>query len=714
MNVEKIEKIEYVAYEKLINIDLFNKIITFITSTRNSEGTLDILREIEKKCIWFKQNIESTIQEEYKFQYFGELLERYEERIGNNIKDIRAIALALGYASKLVEDYMIIGTQLVDFINKIKSIAENDLYLKAALYLYDNNKYYIYSEELIDKEYTNTEDIIFALSIFYERIEDFFAHKRKQIMKLIGKDKSISIFGNVGIYAWLIKNIYPLIYKDRKKDIAVLKAFIKIPTGFQQEDTTVYNELINNGYSKEEIAYLNYLILYYSTVPNNVRLGNSIVEEKIAINLCIILINSENSYEKHIYNLIRKILEKYDKFDIKCYGYSRIKDAIEYKINVKNPITFAELYYELGNKLYSFNILDEKWDIVATEADSEKYERIFDYFLLFSKYNKEKLNECINKYNRLTNKNYIESFFKYKYNRESIFKLLVESNIILLKDIFEYVLANNQQKRESHLAEYIKGINNKKSFEFLKYILRLNKYNIVEISELGFCFEELMGRYVYYYDDEKIYDIDIERKFLDTKEQKILFNCLEKFIFYKKPKAYLGFLKAALESDIILKFFKKAEIRKLYLNLCEIKPKTYKIESMQEKYLTAEEMNNIREQKRIEKELKEEQKLFEAKERVRKKFNEMTDKNGFENLYKFCDRYEFYDTERKFSIELAKKYILDNINKFKKENREIVYFMEILKFFMEKNELTLTEFTEITYEYIKEEVKKNEYINSTC
>ena len=47
MNLEKIEKIEYKAYEKLINIELFNEIIAFISNTRTGKGTNNILYEIE-------------------------------------------------------------------------------------------------------------------------------------------------------------------------------------------------------------------------------------------------------------------------------------------------------------------------------------------------------------------------------------------------------------------------------------------------------------------------------------------------------------------------------------------------------------------------------------------------------------------------------------------------------------------------------------------
>lgn len=276
MNLEKIEKIEYKAYEKLINIELFNEIIAFISNTRTGKETNNILYEIENKCIWNKRVSCQNFQEKYKFQYFGELLERYEERMENSIENIRAIVLALGYGKNIIENSMIMGTQLIDFINRIKSVAEKDIYIKGALYLYDSKKYDKYGEDLFNKDYSNTEEIIFVLSIFSDRVNEFFDHKREQIIRLLAKDRNMEVIGNIGILSWLVKNIYPLIYKDRKKDISILKALIKLPTGFQKEDTTTYKELLNNGYSEEDIAYLNYFMLYYHPVPKTVKLGYSI------------------------------------------------------------------------------------------------------------------------------------------------------------------------------------------------------------------------------------------------------------------------------------------------------------------------------------------------------------------------------------------------------------------------------------------------------
>lgn len=708
-----IEKNEFEIYDKMININLFNRIIAFIHSTSNNKKESNIYQDISKRCIWNKYVDDKSIKEDYQFQYFGELLERYEERIGNDIRDIRAISLALGYAKNFVENNMIVGTQLIDFINKIENLANDDIYLKGALYLYDSQKFSRYNEEVLSKVYKNTEEIIFSMSIFYERIEDFFIRNRQQLVNLLGKNRNMPVLGNVKVYAWLIKNLYPLINKDRKKDIILLKSLIKLPTGFQKKDSSIYKELINNNYTKKEISYLNYLLLYYKPVPKSVSVGYSIVEEKIATNLCEVLINSKETHDETTYELIKGLLQKYNKYQIKCYGYAGIKQALEHEINIVNPITFAKLYYDLDENIYSFNILNDKWDIVTSYMDSRQYQELFDKFLTLSNYTKKELEECINKYNVLTNKNYIDSFLEYKYNRESIFRFLVNNNVILLKDIYERSIEKNSEEVSKHLKEYIKGINNKRSFEFLKYILRLNKYNIGEINKIGFRFEQLIRGYHYHNEQDYIYLI-IEREFLNLKNYKILLDCLEKFIFYNKPEIYFKFMKAALNNDIVCKIYKKDELRKIYFSLCDIEPEIYQKEIYQKRYLNKEELEKIYNQRRLEKELKEKKEKQEAEDYIISKFIKIEKKDSFENLYDFCLRYNYSELYVKISAKLVKQYILENIKNFSRDVKEISRFIKLIDFLINKEELTSTEFAKITFEYSKLEVEKNEYIGATC
>ena len=701
---EIVKNNEFEVYKEKINIDLFNKIIAFINSTNSAKR--NIYSEISKKCIWNKSSYDLAIKEEYKFQYFGELLERYEERIGKDIKDIRAIAIALGYAKNFIDNNMIVGTQLIDFINKIKKIAPNDIYLKAALYLYDSENFSAYGEEFINKTYANTEEMIFIMSIMYGRLEDFLKKNRQQIVDLLGKNRTMNAFGNSRVYAWTIEALYPLINKDRKKDIALLKALIKLPTGFQKEDTNVYECFIENGYTREEIWYLNYLVPYFSPVPKCISIEYSIVEEKIATNLCKILINSSKTHTEDMYEFIKNVLKKYDKYQIKCYGFTGIKQVFEDNIDIINPITFSKLYFYLDENLYSFNILDEKWDIVVKNMSCNEYQDLFDNFLEKSNFNKKELKECINRYNMLTNKNYTDSFIDFYYKRMPIFSLLIDKGAILLKDVYEKTSGENGNK---YLKEYMEGIKSKKTFEFLKYILRQHKYSIKEISNIGFKFERLIRGYSY----GNIY-LDIERDFLNIKGYRILLDCLEKYVFYNQPDEYFKFMKTVLNNDIVCKIYKKEKLRNIYFSLCEIDPETYKSKKYQRRYLNEDELNEIDNQKRLEEEQKNKKELQEAEEYINKQFTEIEDKNNFESLYKFYYRNDYPDKYLNVSTNLVKNYMLNNIGLFNREIKQISYFIKLIDHLIYKEKLTSIEFSKIVFKYMKGEIEENEYINTTC
>ena len=702
--VEKIEEIEFKEYEKNINITLFNEIIAFIANTRNSKGTNDMLCEIQEKCIWYYVVNGSKLQEKYNFNYLGELLERYEERFGNKIEDIRAIALAIGYGRKLIESNMIIGTQLINFFSKIKILAKEDIYLQGALYLYDNEKYNLYSEELMNKKYKRTEEIIFILSIFYDTKESIFKNHRNSIVSLLGKQRSISVIGNIGLYAWIIRTLYVLVNDDRKKDISILKALIKIPIGFQKEDTNIYKELIQNGYSKEEIAYLNYLILLFNTVPKAIALENSIVSEKIAVNFCEVFINSEDIHDKNIYIIIKNILLKYRTFDIKCYGCQTIKKALYKRINIVNPITFVELYGEFDNELFSFDILDKKWDIIASECEEDTYEKIIDNFIYFKVDDKEKIEKCIEKYNSLTGKNYIESFYKRKYGRQEIFDKLVDENVIILKDIFKHI-EKEKNFESNHLETYIREIRRKPALDFLKYLIRSHQYSFEQIDKMGFEISSLLELYHY-----SRAELNIDRKFLNNKDKRFLFNCLEQFIFYEKPAKYFEFLEAALKYENIEKILPKSNLVEIYKQLCEIDPETYKKESLQEKFLSTEEMEEIRKQKIMEKEYKRVQEIIKQEYELNKKF-ESIDKSNFKNLYNFCDRW-YTSVEEQLVMKMVKEYLYTNIMNFNIDNTPMVYLMKLLELFLKNNEMTINEVMQILNKYVGG--KANEYnINET-
>lgn len=315
MDKNEIEFIENEALEKKVNIELCNKLINYIIKISDNDYR-STLKNISDKCIWFKSLNNVDMQKDFQVKYLGELLERYEEKIGDNINDIRAIALALGFTTESITNNMIVGNQLVNFITKINTMAKDDFYLQGALYLYNNKKNEQYKTNLLKNHYLETEDLIFVLSLF-DDIEKIYTLLRDQIIELLGKKRTIGVINNIKLYSWFINRFYSIIKKDRKKDAAVLKSLLILPTQLIKSNNSNYTILISNNYKEEEILYLNYGFLYYSLIPKTVRMGNSITEERIAINLCKTLLDSEYSCEESLYKLIDSILKKYEHLDIK-------------------------------------------------------------------------------------------------------------------------------------------------------------------------------------------------------------------------------------------------------------------------------------------------------------------------------------------------------------------------------------------------------------
>lgn len=315
MDKNEIEFIENEAFEKKVNIELCNKLINYIIKISDNDYR-STLKNISDKCIWFKSLNNVDMQKDFQVKYLGELLERYEEKIGDNINDIRAIALALGFTTEYITTNMIVGNQLVNFITKINTMAKDDVYLQGALYLYNNKKNEQYKTNLLKNHYLETEDLIFVLSLF-DDIEKIYTLLRDQIIELLGKKRTIGVINNIKLYSWFINRFYSIIKKDRKKEAAVLKSLLILPTQLIKSNNSNYTILISNNYKEEEILYLNYGFLYYSLIPKTVRMGNSITEERIAINLCKTLLDSEYSCEESLYKLIDSILKKYEHLDIK-------------------------------------------------------------------------------------------------------------------------------------------------------------------------------------------------------------------------------------------------------------------------------------------------------------------------------------------------------------------------------------------------------------
>lgn len=164
------------------------------------------IRRLSAESLWFERLKETSIPQEFGFQYLGELLERYEERFGNDIRDTRAIALALGNCRELLTDRMFVGRQKSDFVKKIAALSSTDVYLQGALcLLYEGEPFGAsFRNRLLEAAPGSTEDAVFLLSILPGEFERF----KPALLRLLGKERTLSVNGNICVYAWLIQYLY--------------------------------------------------------------------------------------------------------------------------------------------------------------------------------------------------------------------------------------------------------------------------------------------------------------------------------------------------------------------------------------------------------------------------------------------------------------------------------------------------------------------------
>ena len=96
-------------------------------------------RQTRAMQIWQVETDVSGYFEPYHLRYPGEVLERFEEKLGNDVRVLRALALALGNTCAIQSDNMFVGNQRGAFLQKLRRSAGEDVYLQGALYLLETD-----------------------------------------------------------------------------------------------------------------------------------------------------------------------------------------------------------------------------------------------------------------------------------------------------------------------------------------------------------------------------------------------------------------------------------------------------------------------------------------------------------------------------------------------------------------------------------------------
>lgn len=398
------------------------------------------------------------------------------------------------------------------------------------------------------------------------------------------------------------------------------------------------------------------------------------------------------------------MLDDYRYFDIKVEGYEGLKQAIINFVNIKLPKVFIKFYKDFDLKIQSFDILDEKWNIVQQEFDVELYQYLFDEYLQLNDFTTEQIQERIKKYDTLTNSSYLDSFNQHKYMRERIYSKLVEKDIINLQEQFEKYrkCQKNTDTPENkaplrYLKNYVEGIHTRKAFLFLKYFLNLEEYSIKDTFEFGFHLHSLFTtKYHYYGHTEK--EFNIKRSFLSMSEHKELFMWLEDYVFYNNSANYMSFVVTMLKDDFIEKLFSKTELKQLYSMIITIDTELSKNKSLREKYLSKEELELLEKQ---EQEAKDRERLLEQQQleqKVIEDFNSITGLN-LKTIHKFLNKY-WRNEETKMACKLVKEHFNNSLSTYNLSHEEIIDFNEVMNDLLYKNVINIEELKDFITKYL--------------
>ena len=676
-----------------INLKLLNDIIIFVVNAAKANAAQQ--KELRTRCIFPLspgQPAASAMQREYGFLYLGELLERYEERFGMTPPDHRAIALALGYTSDITTPEMFVGSQKGDFIQAVRrhADAEPDIYLTGALYLIHRKECtaVILEDHLKKWTYTKTEELIFAVSLFPDK-EQAFAQFGGQMIDLLGKGRTLPVFGNTDIFNCAFAMLYPLKKQMKARRMDVLRALLSLPVSFVKAGSKHHGWLLEHGYTAMEIVYANAAALCSQCVPGGPG-RKSLTEEKLIVALFRTVLAYDKALPTEVYQQLTQIYQIYAKFDVKCCGKYRLADTLRDGVQIQTPETMAWFIRCCGDALHpattSFDIMESKWDVLAVSLDVETYQKLFTD-CLSEDMNATQIQERQDRYRALTQKDYLTWYSENAYIDK--FPLLVKTGIIDLWAAFQSCLSEDgaisKPKLLQHIKEYCRSVETIQAFEFLKQFLHQYGYQGMEqYFDRNWCgFSRELWEQASYGSGEVT--LRLHRDFLadDPAGQRMLLHWVDEYFFTNKPKSYLDFAIAVLKDENAAALLSPEDRRGLFdAVISQSKLSSYDASQLKQRYLTPEERQAEQEAKEAERAERERQKRLTAIREVEDYYANSND-GTFGFVMRYLDKYRYNDDQR----PIAYCTVRDRLEQLLYDNEYVLSAVETNRFLVVCREL---------------------------
>ena len=674
---------EMKVYEEHINLELLNDVINFVTMS--TETTVAQREELWQCNIFPYQNLNyGSFQEKYGFSYLGELLERYGERFDLSKPSLRALALALAYTRNISNEKMFVDNQRANFIQSVEQNSENDIYLTGAMYLLSEGESdaLVYEQLLIKWEYTRTEDLFFAMSLFHDT-EQALAHFNAQLLQLLGTKRTIPVWKSTGIYKKVVLALLPLKKQLKAKNTALLRALMALPTTYVQEGSRPYCCLLEHGYTPLEIFYLNIMAVQNNWVSDGVR-PFSLRAEKIIVSLFRTVLLQDTALPADSYDQLTRLYKSYEDFEIKCYEVHKLSDALKHGISIKCPeimTWFIQCESVRHPAVRSFDIMDPQWDTLSGSIGPDTYQQLFELSLDY-KMSSAEIKDRIARYDRLIQGSYLDTFKAQRYNH--YFSLMVEKGIINLWEEFQTSLPTDQTPASSNMLYYIGGyirrIETVEAFSFLKKFMPQYGYAGLKqfFPELRNGFEDQLWSGDLRSGNNVV--IKIERDYLkdDPNGELLLLHWIDDYFFLEKPDHYLKFILSVLHNRFAVSLLPFPEQRKLFdLLISQSKLSSYDAKTLKERYLTPEEKAADQAAIEAKKQAEEQKRIAEKTETIQKEYEKSVD-CSFKSTNNFLNKY-YYKEDSKIATQIAYAGLEKQLKKknYVMDADEGVYFLQV-------------------------------------
>lgn len=519
------------------------------------------------------------------------------------LPDRRAIALALGYTRDIATPEMFIGSQRGDFIQGVRRCAEGDIYLTGALYLIHGGESAatVMEQRLKDWAYTQTEELIFAMSLFPDTAQSL-AQFGDQLVNLLGKGRTLPVFGNTDIFNCAFIMLHPLKKQMKAKLMAPLRALLSLPVSFVREGSKHHDWLLEWGYTAIEIVYLNAAALCSGYVPGGPG-RKSLTAEKLIVALFRSVLAHDQALPDAVYQQLSEIYQMYSTFDIKCYGEHRLADTLKGGLRIQAPETMAWFACH-GNALHpaalSFDVIDPKWDALATGLPPQIYQQLFEGCLA-GDMDAAQIQARLDRYRALTSKDYLDCYSAG--NSGSKFGLLVKAGIIDLWTAFQSCLSEDGLVTDpmmiQHIQNYCRDIGTIHAFTFFKQFLGQYGYQGLKryFSRNQNGFEYVLWRKESYGNE---LSLTLDRDFLtdDPDGQRLLLHWADEYFFTVEPDRYLSFVHQVLEQEKLAGLLPPEDQRGLFDVVITLpKLSASDADKLKQRYFTPEEQRADQESK---------------------------------------------------------------------------------------------------------------------